>query len=81
MATAHGAVHISPETATFIQKRKLSKGDVLSVAQLAGIMGAKKTPDIIRLCHTVSLSSVPVELTVYDMCKAVDKGMEISEIF
>ncbi|MEG3617674.1 cyclic pyranopterin monophosphate synthase MoaC [Magnetovibrio sp. PR-2] len=117
VAMACGTVHMSPESTRLIQERKLKKGDVLSVAQLAGIMGAKKTPDLIPLCHPVSLTSVSVELTVdacnncivilatcktsgqtgvemealtavsvtaltiYDMCKAVDKSMEISEIF
>lgn len=94
----------------------VKKGDVLGVAQLAGIMGAKKTPELIPLCHPLSLSSVKVELaidekrsavditatcklvgktgvemealtavsvaalTVYDMCKAIDKSMHITDI-
>jgi cyclic pyranopterin phosphate synthase len=107
---------MQPSTLALIQERGLKKGDVLAVAQLAGIMGAKRTPDLIPLCHPLALSSVGVELsldpdasaihmeatcklvgrtgvemeavpavtvaalTVYDMCKAVDKGMRISDV-
>jgi cyclic pyranopterin phosphate synthase len=116
IAVARGAVIMAPETLALIRAGNVKKGDVLSVAQLAGIMGAKKTPDLIPLCHPLSLSSVKVELsidamqsavtieatcklkgrtgvemealtavsvaalTVYDMVKAVDKGMRITEI-
>ena len=105
-----------PETVRLILDGGVKKGDVLSVAQLAGIMGAKKTPDLIPLCHPLALSSVKVDLvvdaernavdikatcklkgrtgvemealtavsiaalTVYDMCKAVDRGMRIGDI-
>ena len=115
-ATAGGRVEMAPETAALIREGGLKKGDVLSVAQLAGIMGAKKTPDLIPLCHPLALSSVKVELrladdapavdivatckitgrtgvemealtavsvaalTVYDMAKAVDKAMRITDI-
>ena len=115
-ATAKGSVEMQPETMTLIQGGGVKKGDVLSIAQLAGIMGAKRTPDLIPLCHPLNLSSVMVNLscdadrnavdieatcklngqtgvemealtavsvaalTVYDMCKAVDKGMHISNI-
>ena len=115
-ATAKGAVFMKPETLALIVSEGVKKGDVLSVAQLAGIMGAKKTPDLIPLCHPLGLSSVKVDLacnpdrqavevtatcrvagktgvemealtavsvaalTVYDMCKAVDRGMGISDI-
>jgi cyclic pyranopterin phosphate synthase len=115
-ATARGSVLMQPETVTLILDGGVKKGDVLSVAQLAGIMGAKKTPDLIPLCHPLALSSVTVDLsvdaarnavdieatcklkgrtgvemealtavsvaalTVYDMCKAVDRGMRIAEI-
>ena len=111
VATAAGAVVMQPETVQLIADGGVKKGDVLSVARLAGIMGAKKTPDLIPLCHPLALSSVKVELsidtdrnavdieatcklkgrtgvemealtavsvaalTVYDMCKAVDRGM------
>jgi cyclic pyranopterin phosphate synthase len=115
-ATAKASVEMKPETIALIQGGRVKKGDVLSIAQLAGIMGAKRTPDLIPLCHPLNLSSVKVKLscdadrnavnieatcklsgqtgvemealtavsvaalTVYDMCKAVDKGMQISNI-
>ncbi len=115
-ATAKGSIEMRPETMTLIQSGGVKKGDVLSIAQLAGIMGAKRTPDLIPLCHPLNLSSVKVNLTcdtdrnavditatckltgqtgvemealtavsvaaltVYDMCKAVDKGMRIVNI-
>jgi cyclic pyranopterin phosphate synthase len=115
-ATAKGAVFMRPETMALILGGGVKKGDVLNVAQLAGIMGAKRTPDLIPLCHPLDLSSVTVELacdarrnavditatcklkgrtgvemealtavavaalTVYDMCKAVDRGMRIADI-
>ncbi|MGI9433896.1 MAG: cyclic pyranopterin monophosphate synthase MoaC, partial [Geminicoccaceae bacterium] len=116
VAKASGRVLMQPATLDLIRERGLKKGDVLSVAQLAGIMGAKRTPDLIPLCHPLSLSSVEVTLaavasppaieinatcrlkgqtgvemealtavgvaalTVYDMCKAVDRGMRITDI-
>jgi cyclic pyranopterin phosphate synthase len=116
VAIAAGTVLMQPETIDLVQKGAMKKGDVLSVAQLAGIMGAKRTPDLIPLCHPLILTSVKVNLainsernaieitarcalngqtgvemealtavsvaalTVYDMCKAVDKGMRITEI-
>jgi cyclic pyranopterin phosphate synthase len=115
-ATARGAVLVSAETMALIQAGGLKKGDVLAVAQLAGIMGAKRTPELIPLCHPLALTSVKVELTcdparnavditatcklsgrtgvemealtavsvaaltVYDMCKAVDKGIRITDV-
>ena len=115
-ATARGLVTMLPETLARIRDGAVEKGDVLSVARLAGIMGAKRTPDLIPLCHPLALSSVRVDLTlapdrnavlieatcrlkgrtgvemealtavsiaaltVYDMCKAVDRGMIIGEI-
>jgi len=116
IATARGSVLMQAETLQKITDRGFKKGDVLSVAQLAGIMGAKKTPDLIPLCHPLMLTSVKVELTcdidrnavdieatcklsgktgvemesltavsvaaltVYDMCKAVDKAMKITDV-
>ena len=116
IAVAKGSVIMEPATLTRIIEGGIKKGDVLSVAQLAGIMGAKKTPDLIPLCHPLNLSSVAVELTcdkernavditamckitgktgvemealtavtvaaltVYDMCKAIDRGMKIVDI-
>lgn len=115
-ATAKASVIMLPETLSRIMAGTMKKGDVLSVAQLAGIMGAKKTPDLIPLCHPLALTSVKVELTcdpdrnavdiegtcklkgrtgvemesltavsiaaltVYDMCKAIDKGMTITDV-
>jgi cyclic pyranopterin phosphate synthase len=116
-ATAKGRILVSKATLKAIREGGVKKGDVLSVARLAGIMGAKKTPDLIPLCHPLPLSSVKVELaaaadgssaiditatckvtartgvemealtavavaalTVYDMCKAADKAMRITDI-
>jgi len=116
IATANGSVIMQPATLALIRDGGVKKGDVLSVARLAGIMGAKKTPDLIPLCHPLALTSVQVDLTldearnavditatcklmgktgvemealtavsvaaltVYDMCKAVDKAMQIVDI-
>ena len=115
-ATATGSVIMQPETLALIMAGGFKKGDVLSIARLAGIMGAKQTPNLIPLCHPLALTSVKVEqtcdpdrnavdiiatcklkgrtgvemealtavsvaaLTVYDMCKAVDRGMAITDI-
>ncbi len=121
VAVAQGKVFILPETLKKIQEGRMAKGDVLGVAQVAGVMGAKRTPDLIPMCHPLLLTSVDVDfqedpttnqagrcaitiqatvktsgstgvemeamtavsvaaLTIYDMCKAVDKGMEFGEI-
>lgn len=116
VAVARGEVRMQPATLDLILEGRAKKGDVLGVARLAGIMGAKKTPDLIPLAHPLPLSSVTIEffphrersvieieaqvkvtartgvemealtavacagLTIYDMCKAVDRGMVISEI-
>jgi cyclic pyranopterin phosphate synthase len=116
VATAAGSVVMQKATLERIMAGGVAKGDVLSVARLAGIMGAKRTPDLIPLCHALALSSVSVELscdparnavdisatcklkgrtgvemealtavavaalTIYDMCKAVDRGMRIEGI-
>lgn len=116
MAVARASVVMQPATLTLIKDRKAAKGDVLAVAQLAGIMAAKRTAELIPLCHPLSLSAVEVTLsidanrhavdieatcklkgrtgvemealtaasvaalTVYDMCKSVDRGMVISEV-
>ncbi|MFC1911588.1 cyclic pyranopterin monophosphate synthase MoaC [Chloroflexota bacterium] len=115
-AVAKGTVRMQPATFELLKEGKSKKGDVLSVAQLAGIMAAKKTPDLIPLCHPVLISDVRIEfsldakkstveitatvksagktgvemealtataataLTIYDMCKAVDRGMKIENI-
>ena len=116
VATAKGSVLMQPATLALIKDGGVKKGDVLSVARLAGIMGAKRTPDLIPLCHPLNLSSVALELscdpkrsavditatckitgrtgvemealtavavaalTVYDMCKSIDRGMRLTEI-
>ncbi len=116
VAVAVGSVLMAPETMARIREGGVAKGDVLAVAQLAGIMGAKKTPDLIPLCHPLALTSVRVDLeadpernavdivatcrvagrtgvemealtavavaalTVYDMVKAVDRGLRITDI-
>lgn len=116
VAVAEGAVNMLPETLAMIAEGRHAKGDVLAVARIAGIQAAKKTPDLIPLCHPLMLSSVKVDiecqpassrvyilaqckltgqtgvemealtavsvaaLTIYDMCKAVDKGMQIGDI-
>ena len=72
VATAKGSVYMAPETLALIRDRGVKKGDVLSVAQLAGIMGAKRTPDLIPLCHPLALTSVKVELQLDAAHNAVD---------
>jgi len=114
-ARASGRVRLQPSTLALVRDRRLVKGDVLEVARLAGIMAAKRTGELIPLCHPLGLDSVelsltPVEpdmiqieanvkvhgrtgvemealtavsvaaLTVYDMCKSVDRGMVIGPI-
>lgn len=71
-ATAKGSVYMSAETLALIRDRGVKKGDVLTVAQLAGIMGAKRTPDLIPLCHPLALTSVKVELELDTTRNAVD---------
>jgi cyclic pyranopterin phosphate synthase len=71
-ATAKGSVYMSAETLALIRDRGVKKGDVLTVAQLAGIMGAKRTPDLIPLCHPLALTSVKVELQLDATRNAVD---------
>jgi len=61
-ATARGSVLIAPATMALIQKNGVEKGDVLGVARLAGIMGAKRTPELIPLCHPLALSAIDVKL-------------------
>ncbi len=63
LAVAEGFVRMSPETLALITEGRAKKGDVLSVARLAGIMGAKKTPDLIPLCHPLSITKVTLDLT------------------
>ena len=115
-ARAEARIHMKRETLRMITEGEHPKGDVLAVARIAGIMAAKRTHDLIPLCHALNLTSVKVELTpgedgvsvhvltrcklsgqtgvemealtaasvaaltLYDMCKAVDKGMEITGV-
>lgn len=115
-AIATGKIQMSDECYEKVKYGNMKKGDVLGVARIAGIMGAKKTSDLIPLCHILNLTKVEIDfrfhdeynlieaictakvsgktgvemealtgvnialLTIYDMCKAVDKGMEIGEI-
>ena len=115
-AVAEGRVLMLPETLALIVDRKVSKGDVFGVARLAGIMAAKKTSELIPLCHPLALSSVAIDLepdnagscvriratvrttgktgvemealtavsaaglTIYDMCKSVDRAMTIDSV-
>src|SRR5438132_6586886 len=114
-ARASGLVRMAPATAARIRDRGLAKGDVLEVARLAGIMAAKRTGDLIPLCHPLALDAVEIRfsfpdnqtvaieaeahvtaktgvemealtavsiaaLTIYDMCKAIDRGMSIQEV-
>ncbi len=115
-AIASGAIKTLPDTFKLVEEGKTRKGDVLATARIAGIMAAKKTSDLIPLCHPLALTKVTVDiepdaslagfrvtatanvhaktgvemealtavsitcLTLYDMLKAVDRGMEISEI-
>ena len=115
IAVARGTVKMKPETFDLIKKGQVAKGDVLAVAQVAGISAAKQTPHLIPMCHPIAIDSVamefdPVEpdaveitatvkctgktgvemeavtavsvaaLTIYDMCKAVDRGMRIENV-
>ena len=115
LARASALVRMAPATLALIRDRALAKGDVLEVARLAGIMAAKRTGELIPLCHPLPLTSVTVDfafdgddvlrieatakvvgrtgvemealtaasvaaLTVYDMCKAVDRGMVIEQV-
>ena len=115
-AVAKGTVRMQTATLDLIKKSKMAKGDVLAVAQLAGIMAAKQTPNLIPLCHPILIDDIKIEfnmdeknsaveitttvesvgktgvemealtatavaaLTIYDMCKAVDRGMKIENI-
>jgi cyclic pyranopterin phosphate synthase len=115
-AVARGIIYMKPETFRMIQDKEISKGDVLSVARIAGIMAVKKTPDLIPMCHSINITGVdimfrPIEekscieieaavktvgrtgvemdalvtvsvtaLTIYDMCKSMDRDMTIADI-
>lgn len=115
-AVAEGKIHMRAETLAMIVNQEHKKGDVLAIARVAGIMAAKKTPELIPLAHPISISSVEIKLTpdhdtntvrceasvgcsgqtgvemealtavstalltIYDMCKAVDRGMQLQDI-
>ena len=121
VAVASGVLRMQPQTLARIQSGNIAKGDVLTVADVAGVMAAKRTADLIPMCHTLPLSGVEIAfheiitpdaagcvglgvtttvrctgqtgiemealcaasmalLTVYDMCKAIDKGMRIEQV-
>ena len=116
IAVASGRIGMLPETLALIESGTAKKGDVLGIARIAGIQGAKKTSDLIPLCHPIALTRVAVDfevlpkdsavlctataetvgqtgvemealtavqvalLTIYDMCKAADRGMVISDV-
>lgn len=116
IAIARGSIKMDSKTMDIIKEGKMKKGDVLSVAQVAGIMAAKRTSENIPMCHNIFITGVDIDfcldeekfvihiealvrtigktgvemealnavstaaLTIYDMCKAVDKGMVISDI-
>ncbi len=114
-ALASGLVRLAPSTLALIREHRVAKGDVFAVARLAGIMAAKRTGDLIPLCHTLGIDGVTVDfstvddstimieaevtvrgrtgvemealtavtvaaLTIYDMCKSVDRGIEIDRV-
>ena len=113
-ASAFGKVYLRPETIRLIQENQIRKGDVLAAAKIAGISGAKRTADLIPLCHNISIDHIDLDftvtgeaveirscavctdktgiemealtavslaaLTIYDMCKAVDPSIRISDI-
>jgi cyclic pyranopterin phosphate synthase len=116
VAIARGRVVMRPETLALIRQGQIAKGDVLGVAQVAGVMGAKQTPYLIPMCHPIAITGVDLALTIdeaasavditatvrctgktgvemealtavctaaltiYDMCKAVDRGMRIEQV-
>jgi cyclic pyranopterin phosphate synthase len=115
-AIARGTIHMRPETLALILQDKIEKGDVFAVARVAGIMAAKKTSELIPMCHPLNITSVEIDLTpkenparvdieaavrvsgktgvemeamtavsaaaltIYDMCKAVDREMTVNDI-
>ena len=116
IAKAYGEVHLSKEAYTSVKEGRIKKGDVLAVAQVAGIMGAKQTPHLIPMCHPLPVEGIDINfeldddnsvikifsetkithktgiemeavtavsiaaLTIYDMCKAIDRSIEITDI-
>ena len=116
MAIAYGRIEMLPETLALIKAGEHKKGDVIGIARIAGIMAAKKTAELIPLCHPIGITKISVDfevneqenavncrvlvktyshtgvemealmatqvalLTIYDMCKAVDRGMKITNV-
>jgi cyclic pyranopterin phosphate synthase len=116
VAVAHGSIRMKPETLALVKSGSAKKGDVIGIARIAAIQGAKRTADLIPLCHPIPITRVAVELeideaasavhctatvecdgktgvemealtavqvgllTVYDMCKAADRGMVIEQV-
>ena len=114
MAKAEGRIRLNPETVKLIRENQMKKGDVLTIAEIAGIQGGKRTSELIPLCHPLQITKMDVKaklvkdgvivtslakctgktgiemeaitavsvalITIYDMCKAVDKNMVIGEI-
>ena len=114
-AVARGEIHLQPETLRRIQQNEIAKGNVLATARLSGIMAAKKTGDLIPLCHPLAITHCEIQfdlqpdriaitatarvaaqtgvemealtavslaaLTIYDMCKAIDKTMRIEGVY
>ncbi|MDD2190560.1 MAG: cyclic pyranopterin monophosphate synthase MoaC [Eubacteriales bacterium] len=116
IAVARGSIYMKPETLRRIKERGMEKGDVLSVAQTAGIMAAKNTASVIPMCHNIFITGIEMNfiidedksaihieacaktigktgiemeslhavaisaLTIYDMCKAIDRGMRITDV-
>jgi|TARA_B110000467_G_C18044837_1_gene327886 cyclic pyranopterin phosphate synthase len=72
IASAMGSIYMLPKTLALINNQNIKKGDVLSIAQLAGIMATKRTSDLIPLCHPLSLTSVKLELTIDEERSAID---------
>ena len=117
IGVATATIHMLPETFEKITNKQIAKGDVLAVAQVAGIMAAKHTPDVIPMCHPLMITGADIEfevqqgsssirivasvkttgktgiemealnaataaaLTIYDMCKAIDRGMSITDVY
>ncbi|NTW33863.1 MAG: cyclic pyranopterin monophosphate synthase MoaC [Bacteroidetes bacterium] len=115
IAKATGQINLAPATIKLIKENEIKKGDVLTTAEIAGIQAAKKTPDLIPLCHPLMITKIDVKtkiiktgievnsevrcigqtgvemealtavsvalLTIYDMCKAVDKNMVIEKVY
>lgn len=77
-AVAKGSVHMKPETLQLIQQGKIKKGDVLSVAQVAGVMGAKRTPDMIPMCHPLMLTGVNMDFNIEE--KPDERGLSVIKI-